>query len=40
MRKLGPPERTIRSAKDTIAAVKPGNAAKPGNTVMPGNSER
>jgi len=23
--KLGPPERTIRSAKDTIAAVKPGN---------------
>jgi Putative Actinobacterial Holin-X, holin superfamily III len=31
MRKLGPPERTIRSAKDTIAAVKPGNTAKPGN---------
>ena len=40
MRKLGPPERTIRSAKDTIAAVKPGNAAKPGNTAKPGNSER
>ena len=25
MRKLGPPERTIRSAKGTIAAVKPGS---------------
>jgi hypothetical protein len=25
IRKLGPPERTIRSAKGTIAAVKPGN---------------
>ena len=29
--KLGPPERTIRTAQATIAAVKPGNAAKPGS---------
>ena len=29
--KLGPPERTIRNAQATIAAVKPGNAAKPGS---------
>jgi hypothetical protein len=26
LRKLGPPERAIREAKDTIAAVKPGHA--------------
>ena len=31
VRKLGPPERTIRNAQATIAAVKPGNAAKPGS---------
>jgi hypothetical protein len=32
VRKLGPPERTIRNAQETIAAVKPGNAAKPGSS--------
>jgi Putative Actinobacterial Holin-X, holin superfamily III len=30
VRKLGPPERTIRNAQATIAAVKPGSTAKPG----------
>jgi hypothetical protein len=39
VRKLGPPERTIRNAQATMAAVKPGKA-QPGTPVRPGSLDR